>query len=33
VPLHRMQVGFRILHPLFDGMSLTWTDEAGVAVT
>jgi adenylate cyclase len=33
VPLHRMQVGFRILHPLFDGMSVTWTDEAGVAVT
>src|SRR5262249_4719250 len=32
-PLHRMQVGFRILHPLFDGMSVTWTDEAGVAVT
>ena len=23
VPLHRMQVGFRILHPLFDGMSVT----------
>ena len=33
VPLHRMQVGFRILHPLFDGMSVTWTEEAGVAVT
>jgi len=33
VPLHRMQVGFRILHPLFDGMSLTWTDEGGVEVS
>ena len=32
VPLHRMHVGFRILHPLFDGMSINWTDEAGVAV-
>ncbi len=32
VPLHRMQVGFRILHPLFDGMSIIWTEEAGVAV-
>jgi adenylate cyclase len=32
VPLARMQVGFRILHPLFDGMSLTWTDEAGVEI-
>jgi len=30
VPLHRMQVGFRILHPLFDGMSIFWTEEAGV---
>ena len=33
VPLHRMQVGFRILHPLFDGMSLTWTDKGGVEVS
>jgi len=32
VPLHRMHVGFRILHPLFDGMSVSWTDETGVAV-
>jgi len=32
VPLHRMHVGFRILHPLFDGMSIIWTDEAGVEV-
>lgn len=32
VPLHRMQVGFRILHPLFDGMSIVWTEEAGVEV-
>lgn len=33
VPLHRMHVGFRILHPLFDGMSISWTDEAGVDVS
>jgi len=33
VPLHRMQVGFRILHPLFDGMSISWTEEDGVDVT
>jgi adenylate cyclase len=33
VPLHRMQVGFRILHPLFDGMSVTWIEEARVAVS
>jgi adenylate cyclase len=32
VPLHRMHVGFRILHPLFDGMSINWTAEEGVAV-
>jgi adenylate cyclase len=32
VPLARMHVGFRILHPLFDGMSISWTDEAGVEV-
>jgi adenylate cyclase len=33
VPLDRMQVGFRILHPLFDGMSITWTDQEGVEVS
>jgi adenylate cyclase len=33
VPLHRMQVGFRILHPLFDGMSITWSDDAGIEVS
>ena len=32
VPLARMQVGFRILHPLFDGMSIIWTDEGGVEI-
>jgi len=32
VPIHRMQVGFRILHPLFDGMTISWTDEGGVDV-
>jgi adenylate cyclase len=33
VPLDRMQVGFRILHPLFDGMSITWTEQGGVEVS
>ena len=33
VPLDRMNVGFRILHPLFDGMSITWTREGGAEVT
>jgi adenylate cyclase len=27
-----MQVGFRILHPLFDGTSIVWTAEGGVEV-
>jgi len=31
VPIDRMNVGFRILHPLFDGMSITWTREQGAA--
>jgi adenylate cyclase len=33
VPLDRMIVGFRILHPLFDGMSITWTRESGVEMS
>jgi adenylate cyclase len=33
VPLDRMNVGFRILHPLFDGMSITWTRESGAGVS
>ena len=33
VPLDRMQVGFRILHPLFDGTSITWTEASGVEVS
>jgi adenylate cyclase len=33
VPLARMHVGFRILHPLFDGMSINWTEEKGVEVS
>jgi adenylate cyclase len=33
VPIDRMNVGFRILHPLFDGMSTTWTREKGAEVT
>ncbi len=32
VPIDRMNVGFRILHPLFDGMSITWTREKGAEV-
>jgi adenylate cyclase len=32
VPVDRMNVGFRILHPLFDGMSITWTRETGAEV-
>ena len=32
VPLERMMVGFRILHPLFDGMSIAWTKTGGVEV-
>jgi adenylate cyclase len=30
--LHRVQISFRILHPLFDGMSLTWTEGEGTKV-
>ena len=33
VPIDRMNVGVRILHPLFDGMSITWTREQGAEVT
>jgi adenylate cyclase len=33
VPIDRMNVGFRILHPLFDGMSITWTRESGAEVS
>jgi len=33
VPIDRMNVGFRILHPLFDGMSITWTRETGSEVS
>jgi adenylate cyclase len=32
VPIDRMNVGVRILHPLFDGMSITWTRETGAEV-
>jgi len=32
VPIDRMNVGFRILHPLFDGMSITWMSESGAEV-
>jgi adenylate cyclase len=32
VPIDRMNVGFRILHPLFDGMSITRTRETGAEV-
>lgn len=27
LPIDRFQVSFRLLHPLFDGMSLTWTER------
>lgn len=30
LPLDRLQVAFRLLHPLFDGMSLTYTEETGL---
>lgn len=32
VPIARMMVGFRILHPLFDGMTISWTADSGVEV-
>lgn len=32
VPLDRLLVGFRVLHPLFDGMTIAWTAEEGVEV-
>ena len=32
VPIDRMNVGCRILHPLFDGMSITWTRGKGAEV-
>ena len=32
VPIDRMNVGFRIVPPLFDGMSITWTRETGAEV-
>jgi len=32
VPVHRFNVGCRILHPLFDGLSITWTKGEGVTV-
>jgi len=30
VPIDRMNVGSRILHPLFDGMSITWTPRVAL---
>ena len=30
LPLDRLQVSFRLLHPLFDGMSLTFTEATGL---
>jgi adenylate cyclase len=32
VPIDRINVGCRILHPLFDGMSITWTRGKGAEV-
>ncbi len=31
VPVDRVNIAFRVLHPLFDGMSVLWTPEEGVA--
>lgn len=33
VRLYRINIAFRILHPLFDGMSFTWTEEKGIDVS
>jgi hypothetical protein len=33
MPILPGQVGFRILHPLYDASSINWTLERGVAVT
>ncbi len=30
LPIDRFQIAFRLLHPLFDGMSLTFTEETGL---
>jgi adenylate cyclase len=32
IPLTRVQLGFRILHPLFDYILVTWTAESGAVV-
>jgi len=32
VPVDRFNVGCRILHPLFDGLTITWTREDGATV-
>lgn len=33
VPIDRVNIAFRVLHPLFDGMSVSWTEEGVVAPT
>ncbi|MBI3514971.1 MAG: adenylate/guanylate cyclase domain-containing protein [Proteobacteria bacterium] len=33
IPLARIQLGFRMLHPLFDFLLVTWTPEAGAVLT
>jgi adenylate cyclase len=33
IPIARIQLGFRVLHPLFDYILVTWTAEDGAVVT
>jgi adenylate cyclase len=33
IPLARIQLGFRVLHPLFDYILVTWTAESGAVLT
>ena len=33
IPLTRMQIAFRLLHPLFDFLAATWTRDAGAVVS
>jgi adenylate cyclase len=33
VPVYRMRIAFRVLHPLFDGMGITWSEEAGAELS
>lgn len=33
IPVTRIQIAFRVLHPLFDFLAATWTRDAGAAVS